>query len=397
MNTENDQLPEPPEPPELPEISDQRVDEIEAAVFADIARDRSSERMPHAEGARSARARRARRRTWWIAGGAAAGVIIVAAFIAPSVGSIVSPMSGSADSAPQGATSEQFDGGGSAAEPATDESLEVAGAAADGSVGADGSAASSAAEREVIATASATVTVDDVEDAAREVAAAAEAAGGYVESMSVGGDGQVYTDLPADGTSYPTSGAWVTVRVPADELTSVTEGLADIGDVTATQVSRQDVTEQSVDLQARIDAGQASVDRLTALMGEATSVADLIAAETALAQRQADLESLQQQLTYLDSQVAMSTLTVNLVSTPETVSADPAGFGDGVAAGWNGLVATLNGLVVAIGFLLPWLLVIGVIALIVWGILRALRRRRARAAQTSRTSSTAASSDEEAE
>ncbi len=69
-----------------------------------------------------------------------------------------------------------------------------------------------------------------------------------------------------------------------------------------------------------------------------------------------------------------------MVPDVETVTADPAGFGDGLAAGWNGLVATLNGIVIAIGFLLPWLAVAAVAALIVWGVVRLVRgRRRGRA------------------
>ena len=110
-----------------------------------------------------------------------------------------------------------------------------------------------------------------------------------------------------------------------------------------------------------MDAAQASVDRLTELMAQAGSLSDLIAAESALAERQATLESYQQQLKYYDEQVAYSTLTVTLTEPVETVEANPAGFGDGLAAGWNGLVATLNGIVIAIGFLIPWILVLAAI------------------------------------
>ena len=76
----------------------------------------------------------------------------------------------------------------------------------------------------------------------------------------------------------------------------------------------------------------------------------------------------------------MSTLSVTLVPDTEPVEADPAGFTDGLAAGWNGLVATLNGIVIALGFLLPWLAVAAVVALIVWGVVRLVRGRRRRRA-----------------
>ena len=120
--------------------------------------------------------------------------------------------------------------------------------------------------------------------------------------MSIGQSGQVYPVDPSSGVVYDSSypytpdGAWITVRVPADELTGMVRELSALGEVTASSVNRQDVTEQTVDLRARIEASQASVDRLTELMSQATSVADLIAAESALAERQATLESYQAQL-----------------------------------------------------------------------------------------------------
>ncbi|MDR7186351.1 hypothetical protein J2X85_003387 [Microbacterium trichothecenolyticum] len=370
------QPPGPETPASLPELSSERIDEIEDALFADIAHERAR---------RSAR--RTRRGRLWIAGGAAAAVIAVAAIIAPSVGSLVSPSGGVGDESAVAPVAPADSGAGanttdsSGADTRESAPLTVAPGAA-----GDTAAGSAAADRDIITTASATVTAEEVDVAARAIANSAVAHGGYVESMSVGSDGTVYPVSPTDGGivydtmpyPYPTDGAWITVRVPADQLQSVVDELDDVGEVTATNLSRQDVTEQTVDLEARIDAAQASVNRLTELMAQAQSVADLIAAESALSERQATLESYQQQLEMLDDQVAMSTLSVTVVPEVEPVTADPAGFGDGLAAGWNGLVATLNGIVVALGFLLPWLAVTAVIALVVWAVVRLVRGRRRR-------------------
>ena len=378
----NTQSPVPEASAPLPDLSAQRIDEMENALFADIARERTRGSV-----------RRTRRGRLWIAGGAAAAVIAVAAVIAPSVGSLVGTAGGTADEsavapADSGAGS---DGASDSATTQTSESapLTIAPDAAEGDRAAgaqlDGGLAT---DRDIITTASATVSVDEVDAATRAIANSAVAYGGYVESMSVGSDGTVYPVAPTDGGIVydtmpypsPTDGAWITVRVPAGQLQDVVDELDDVGDVTATNLSRQDVTAQTIDLEARIEAAQASVDRLTALMAQAQSVADLISAEAALSERQALLESYQQQLEMLDDQVAMSTLSVTVVPDIEPVTADPAGFGDGLAAGWNGLVATLNGIVIALGFLLPWLAVAAVLALIVWGVVRLVRGRRGRRA-----------------
>jgi hypothetical protein len=379
----NTQSPVPEASAPLPELSAQRIDEMEDALFADIARERARGSV-----------RRTRRGRLWIAGGAAAAVIAVAALIAPSVGSLVGTAGGTAEESAV-APADSVAGSDGASDSATDQTSEsapltVAPDAAEGDK-ATGAQLDSGldTDRDIITTASATVSVDEVDAATRSIANSAVAHGGYVESMSVGSDGSVYPVSPTDGgivydtmpyPPSPTDGAWITVRVPADQLQDVVDELEDVGEVTATNLSRQDVTEQTIDLEARIEAAQASVDRLTALMAQAQSVADLISAEAALSERQAMLESYQQQLEMLDDQVAMSTLSVTVVPDIEPVTADPAGFGDGLAAGWNGLVATLNGIVIALGFLLPWLAVAAVVALIVWGVVRLVRGRRRRRA-----------------
>ncbi|MEZ3161509.1 DUF4349 domain-containing protein [Microbacterium sp. BWT-B31] len=352
----------------LPAISDQRIDEMEDALFADISRGRAD-----------LTARRARRGRWWLAGGAAAAVVVVAAVIAPSLTGLVGTQSTGADSAVAPATSPGFAEGGAVAPEFTQD---AAGGTADLDVK---SAESSPGARDIITTASATVMVDDPAAAAREIGAAAEAGGGWVESMSVGTSGQVLPMYDGSGVAYdsiapspyPAEGAWITVRIPSADLAAFTTGLGDVGEVTSSTINRQDITDQTVDLRARIDAAQASVDRLTELMSQAGSLTDLIAAESALSERQALLESYQQMLESLEGQIEMSELSVTLITNTPPVEADPAGFGDGLAAGWNGLVATLNGIVIAIGFLVPWIAVTVAIALIVWGIVRLVRGRRA--------------------
>lgn len=365
--------------PPLPELSDARIDEIEDALFSAIARDRVVAMAAERE---TVQKRARRRRTVWWSTAAAAVVVVGAVAIGPVLaGSLVT---GGADSAVVDEGAPELH---SAPHVGTDTGLVVGGDRV-----VDGTAGQTAgeAQRRIIATAQASVRVDDVAAAAQAVGAAAEARGGYVESMNIARTGASAQDA-AEGVRTgeailpmpPMSGTWVTVRVPADQLTGAIDELSALGTVESSSISRADVTDQVVDLEARVDALETSVDRLTELMGTAGSVSDLLAAETALSQRQAELESYRQQLESVEDRVAMSSLTVSLAERHATVSADPAGFTDGLVNGWNGLVAAVNGLVIGLGFLLPWLAIAAIAALVVWGIVRMRRRRRARAAAPS--------------
>lgn len=352
----------------LPELGQDRIDEIEHHLFARIADERASQW----QSAERARVRAVRRGRIWMGGAAAAALVAVAAVIAPQLTAV----SGGASTASVQLPAISAEGPTSPELGLTDgRSGSMSGGAA------TDSAAGSGAERQVATTASATVQVDDTAAAAQAVGAAAVAAGGYVESQSTGGASGTPVEPMTDGRAVvaQTPGAWVTVRVPADRLSDAIAGLSQYGTVTSSQIDRRDVTTETLDLQARVSALEASVARLTELMGQSTSTADLISAESALSQRQSELESLRQQLAWTQSQVQMSTLSVSLVEPTPHVAANPAGFGDGIDAGWNGLVATLNGLVVAIGFLLPWVAVVLVVGAVVWLVRRVVRRRTLRA------------------
>ncbi|WP_203135430.1 DUF4349 domain-containing protein [Microbacterium sp. JZ31] len=355
---------------ELPDVSDETLAGIEDRVFRVIAEER---------GSRSSAAKR-RRRVWQTVGVAAA-LVTVAAVISPAVlqgvsgsGSSVMSEGGAVNEAPVAPDAS----GGDAAESAE----ESAPGAESATPGDRGAVTDPLAEQEIVRTASASIVVDDPAQAAEAIVTLASAHGGWVEQLSIGADQSFTGPAETGGSAWvPDEGGYVTVRVPVDRLDPVMEQLDEIGEVASTQVGTENVTAQAVDLRARIDAARASVERLTQLLAEAGSVGDLVQVESTLSERQAELESLERQLESLESQVAMSTLSVSLQRDTPPVDPDPAGFGDGLEAGWNGLLTAVNGTVVAIGFLLPWIAVLAVVWLAVWGIRRALRRQRLRRAE----------------
>lgn len=223
----------------------------------------------------------------------------------------------------------------------------------------------SAADRQVITTGYMSVVVAAPLDAATETTRIVEAAGGRVDGRT--------EYAPTDGRRASAS---LTLRIPATNLTAVLEQLKALGDAQQVTLQASDVTMQTQDLDARIGALEAAVERLLALLANADSTEALIQLETAITDRQAELDSLKSQRRYLADQVSMSTISLELISTQDAPVEDPDTFFSGLEAGWNALVAFFAGLLVVAGVLLPWLVLAAIVAFVIIVIVRAARRRK---------------------
>lgn len=212
----------------------------------------------------------------------------------------------------------------------------------------------------VIRTAELSVRVDDVRAAADEAARLAAAAGGGREAEQRSGDDE-------------RASAVLTLRVPPRAFDSTITALGALGDERSRTLGAQDVTDQVVDLEARLATQRASVDRVRALLDEAQALGEVVQIEGELTKRTADLEALQARLDALTTQVDLSTVVLRLDSERGPVAAGGAlGFTDGLRGGWGALTATGRLLAVTAGALLPFLPLALLGALVLW---RARSRR----------------------
>lgn len=218
-------------------------------------------------------------------------------------------------------------------------------------------------ETTVVTTGSMSAEVDDV-----------EAGVGAMRAFAAARDGRIDSEFLEDSGASPY--AELTVRVPSGDVEALKGELADLGDVRSVNLERADVAARVADVQARIDSLTASIARLRAIIGESASTKDLLAAEAQLSRRQADLEGLQAQRRVLQDQTSLATITVSLSSPDSARAVEPEGFTGGLTRGWNALVDATNAVVEAAGFLVPWLLPVGLIGAVVVALQR--RRRHAR-------------------
>ncbi len=265
-------------------------------------------------------------------------------------------------------------------------------------VSRDAAAQAASTDRLVITNAAMSVEVEEVASAVDKMRDLIAKSGGQVTELSIqSGDGGP-VPLAEGGTSpaerTPTS-AILTLRVPAEKLAEVQTQAAKLGAVLSQSASESDVTQQHVDLTARLANLRAEEARLREFLDKAKTVSEMLEVERELSRVRGEIESMQAQVDYLERQAAMATLTLSLYAPGAIVRPDGNGWGfaDAVTRGFQAAAALLGVLITVLIALAP-LAAIVLFVVFVWR--AALRRRRARRAEQTETGMPAASTDDDA-
>jgi Domain of unknown function (DUF4349) len=176
----------------------------------------------------------------------------------------------------------------------------------------------------------------------------------------------------------------ITIRVPADRFDEAVDRLKAMAvEDRGFSSNAQDVTEEYVDLSARLENLEATAARVRSFLDETRNVEEALAVNQELSRLEGEIESLKGRLQYLSQSAAFSSLTISL--TPD-VLAQPIEIGgwrpEGVAReAVEALIAALQGvgdvLIWALIFCLPLGLLIGIPVLLFGrGGLRRWRARR---------------------
>lgn len=240
-----------------------------------------------------------------------------------------------------------------------------------------------APERLIIRNGSMTLVVDDTRAAQGEVER-------LVNEMAGEGAFIVSSNERSAGSDRPPQIS-MSIRVPATRFTETMDKLAALAvEVRGRNETAQDVTEEYVDLKARLESLAAARDRLRGIMEEAQTTEDLLRAEQQLTQRETEIEAFQGRAQYLEQAARLSSITIEL---------QPSVLSQPVAVGWRPAETTRQALErlvergqdfvdFLISFViadLPWLLFFGVIIFI--GVRAGLRWRARRAKQSLVTAS----------
>ncbi len=199
--------------------------------------------------------------------------------------------------------------------------------------------------RKLIREAWLTLMVQDVPKVAHQIRQIAEQLDGYVVNAS---------------QSREPEGEWsaeLVLRVPSERYHEALSKLQQLGRVEDLREQVQDVTEEFVDLEARLRNLKRSEQHLLELLKRTGKVSDLLQVERELSERRSEIERIEGRLRYLTHQTTFSTIHVTLKEfrarpMPETAFSIPKVFSDA----FRTAVLILRGILVV----LIWVLVFGI-------------------------------------
>ncbi len=169
----------------------------------------------------------------------------------------------------------------------------------------------------------------------------------------------------------------MTVRIPDSDLEEFVAEVRTLGETTAFSISEIDVTLTITDLDARIGSLNATIDKLLELQEQAATVTDLVAVEAELATRTAERDSLVAQRDVVQSQVAESTVYIDISPDLGKSTSSPDFLG-GIESGWQALLNMGAGAITLIGFLIPIVIALIVVIGLILIVNRLIKRARQR-------------------
>jgi hypothetical protein len=199
------------------------------------------------------------------------------------------------------------------------------------------------ATRLIVRTGQAGIEVDSLEPAMTELRRVVQRAGGFVADASVqSGRNQLRQ-------------ATLELKVPSTRFDELTEGLQPIGRLEFVNVGAEDVSEEFVDLTARVANGRRLEERLVELLRTRTGkLQDVLSVERELARVREEIERMEGRLRYLKTSAQLSTLSVSLHEpVPIVATHGPGPIVEAFRAAWRNFVGVLAGAIASLGFVVP--------------------------------------------
>lgn len=155
----------------------------------------------------------------------------------------------------------------------------------------------------------------------------------------------------------------ITVRIPENKFEEFGDSLIQVGKIKSKETSSYDVTEQYMDLQARLKNLRNQEKRYTELLSMAEDVEDVLAIEVQLGRIRGEIESYEGRIKYLENTTSFGTFYINLYEPQKVVH--EWGIKNAFDRAIDAFITSVAGIIILGGFFIPIIILIGIIYLIV--------------------------------
>lgn len=203
-------------------------------------------------------------------------------------------------------------------------------------------------DRMIIRNATVSIRAKEVEKSISELRALATEKNGTVFQANTSSRGDSSNDI---------YGA-IVIQVPATTFDDVLGRIRKLSGVRVDNenVTSQDVTEEFVDVQARVKNLKVTEEELQRLLTKATNVTEVMSVQRELTTVRGEIERMQGRMNYLEKRAAMSTITINVSPWSASVQSATKGweFSEVLENAWNGSLNGLRGMATLLATLLAW-------------------------------------------
>lgn len=207
---------------------------------------------------------------------------------------------------------------------------------------------------------------ENLDQALEQLSAKIQEMNGYVESQNITG---------SSPTTNRSRYAYLTIRVPAEQLDSFVEDVSGMTNVVSSSRYVEDITLSYTDTEGRLNALKAEETRLLELMEKAETMSDLLDIEERLTEVRYQLENYTSTLRLYDNQVDYATVELRVTEVEKYTPAEQQSFWTKITDGLGDSIVNLGQSIVDF---ISWLIIdlpyIIVIALLAWLIIALTRR-----------------------
>lgn len=236
------------------------------------------------------------------------------------------------------------------------------------------------AERKIIKTANLNLETQDFDATVSEVKSKVSQFNGYISSSSLSGN-------KSNGSRH----ANFVCRIPSDDYEGFISAADDTGNVTYLNENEEDVTNQYIDLDARINNLEAQLTKLQELLKKAETLDEMLTIENYIYDIQYQLDSYKGKMKALTNQVTYCTVSISISEVTVYTAPKDSFFsriGAAFAGMWGGFVEFLQDFSVFFIYAIPYLILIAIIVILVKFLKKKRRAKKALQKENKETSET---------